>query len=178
METKKKSKKKLIFILVALVFVLGAIGQSKETQVDNADTIKQEKQNEYDDIQAIFLNLSSATTEEELISMVENKDLCLGTHYYHGSKVMRYMIAFTEAVANVEESGDYLEVYFSNDGLLEYAEYNNHSSNINALYYNFGIDYNFNDKQPNNEHTGYYACEGTNYSKVSDGKEALRCVMK
>lgn len=182
METKTKSKKKMIFIVVALVLVLSAIGQNEEVQSDNAEVVEKENVSvEYDALQTLFLKLSSTTTEEEFLSLVEKTDLCLGYHWYHGSKVTRYMVAFSEAVANVEEDGDYLEVCFSNDGLLEYAEYNNHSSNINVLYYNFGCDWNFNNKQPNNEHTGYYSYEGTdiyNYSKASNGKEALKRVME
>ena len=72
-------------------------------------------------------------------------------------KEVTYKIAYDKDVAlqKYGSSGDYLSISFNvNDGSVMTIEY--HKNLTTALLYNYGTHWDFREKSPNNQYSGYY----------------------
>lgn len=153
---------------------------------------------EYDNLQKVFLAITTKTTEDDIKSMIKEYGLEFSAEDYNGTpKKTCYKIAFDENVTPQKhaDSGDYIEVSFSKeDGSLLVADYFNENSFMDAILYNYGIYWDFREESPNNDYAGYYYhkpgdTEGgitmkydngnskeTGYHSVSNAQEALESI--
>lgn len=154
---------------------------------------------EYDDLQSLFLVSTPSMTMEDIESAIQRNNLEYTRQPYNGSpKKICYKIAYEKDVAyqNHAKSGDYLTICFnSEDGTLLYAEYFNNSTFCEALLYNYGIYWDFMEKEPNNVYSGYYyhnpvsdrdgiiieydngKSTQSSYHPCYDSFDALKCVL-
>lgn len=125
----------------------------------NASTrlIKPKIEREYDSLQKIFIDIDADTTEDDLLELIEDNDLEYTVESYMESR--GYKIAFEHDAAKQKYAtpGDHLEVSFNkDDGSLMYADYTKKMSLTISLYYVYGSYWDFREKEPDNEYTGYY----------------------
>lgn len=134
-----------------------------ETNALPPETEKQPIVYEYDELQSLFLAIGENTTVEDIEAAISEKNLFYSAAEYNkssGGKSLNYVIAYTEgsAAQKYADPGDYLEVTFdkSKDNRIMYAHYVNASSvGYSALFYNYGVWYDFQEEQPGS-YTGYY----------------------
>lgn len=121
---------------------------------------KEVKKVEYDNLQKVFLAITEDTTEEEILALISEFGLEYTVQDYNGTpKTNHYKLAYEQDVAlqRYAEEGDNLEISFNKeDASLMYAEYFNHVSFKAAIYYRYGIHWEFREEEPNNNYTGYY----------------------
>ena len=131
----------------------------EEQDIKHEDT-EEIKKVEYDNLQKVFLTITKDTIEKDILELVEEYGLVYTTQDYNGTpKSINYKIAYEHDVAlqKYADSGDSLEISFNkDDGSLMYAEYDNQASLKNAIYYCYGTYWDFREKEPNNDYTGYY----------------------
>lgn len=171
---------------------------SEEAQIEEPTSETEQSASEikaeYDDLQKVFLAITTKTTEDDIKGMIKEYGLEFSAADYNGTpKKTCYKIAFDENVTpqKYADSGDYIEVSFSKeDGSLLVAEYFNENSFMEAFLYNYGVYWDFSEESPNNDYTGYYYdkpgdTEGgitmgnskeTGYHSVSTAQEALESI--
>lgn len=155
---------------------------------------------EYDNLQKVFLSITKDTTDKDVLLLANEYGLKYKVQSYNGTpKTRQYKIAYDSSVAlhRYADSGDYLEISFSkeNNSLMN-ARYFNLASFKNAIYYNYGSYWDFDEKTPNNSYTGYYYntpgeskggitikynngnSKETGYHGVNTAEEALQKVLK
>ena len=124
------------------------------------ETKKDEKEIKYDKLQKIFIAIKLDTSEDDIKDLINKYGVKYSADDYNGTpKKVCYKIAFEEGVAvqKYADSGDYIEVSFSKeDGSLLVAEYFNNDAFKEAILYNYGVYWDFNENKPNNDYTGYY----------------------
>lgn len=172
-----------------------AVEESVGQQAADAGEAATEAPVEYDDLQSIFVGLTTATSEDDVKAAIDKYGLPYTSEEYNGDpKKLTYQIAYTEGVAKQKygDSGDYIQVSFSQeDGSLLNAEYFNAKAVKTAVLYNYGVYWDFNFEK-DNDYAGYYwnksgdgkggvALEYSNgnkaetgYHKVADAEEAVR----
>lgn len=138
--------------------------ESNSTSADNSTAPR-----EYDALQTIFLNLTTTTTEDELIQIIQDNGVVYTEESYNGDPgSTAYKIAYTEGAAQQShaDSGDYLQVDFNaDDGSFMYAEYGQKDSFRIALFYNYGIYWDFRETAPG-VYSGYYYYTAGDTSKT------------
>lgn len=140
--------------------------KEEEAKVDNkTETIvttigKEEKEetteditSEFDELQTVYLDIDENTTYEALIEKLRASNLFYNENQYTSGKHVK--VAFEEGVAKFRhaDSGDYVEVSFSNDMVIDHVEYFNNDIFIKLFHYINGTYWEFSD-QP--EYAGYY----------------------
>lgn len=165
--------KKFLAFLMALVFALsvaGCDGDNKQASSSSAQATgqKQAEQNpplaerkatrNYDTLQTIFTQINTTTKPSDIESVITNNNLAFTKQEYNGTpKNVTYKIAYDKNVALQKHgsSGDYLSISFNaNDGSVMTIEY--HKNLTEALLYNYGTHWDFREKNPNNQYSGYY----------------------
>lgn len=115
---------------------------------------------EYDSLQKVFLELNFNITQEDIENMVEEYNLEYTKQDYNGSpQKTTYKLAYNSDVAlqKYADEGDNIEITFNKkDKSFMYAEYSNKSTFMVALFYNYGILWDFSFKEPENKYSGYY----------------------
>lgn len=130
---------------------------------------------EYDALQSAFLTITDATTEEDVLALIDKYGLEYTSQHYNGTpKNTTYILAYEPGVARQRyaDPGDSLEIAFSEeDGSLMFAEYFNHDAFMDAIYYHHGVHWNFRE-------TGYYYYKpGDEYHSVQTPEEALANIL-
>lgn len=172
--------------------------ESSETS-DVESKSKPDKTYSYDTLQGIFNNISAATTTESIETDIAKNSLSHTAADYNGSygKTTAYRIAYTEgcALQRYADSGDYLDVSFDKaSGEILHAQYVNSKCERSALYFNYGIWYDFDFKAPST-YSGYYSIaplekengivlkydngyeKATNYFKCDSAAEAVNLAL-
>ncbi|MBE6085189.1 MAG: hypothetical protein E7203_06970 [Selenomonas ruminantium] len=112
----------------------------------------------YDTLQTIFTQINTTTKPSDIDSVIANNNLAFTKQEYNGTpKNITYKIAYDKDVAlqKYGKSGDYVSISFNaNDGSVMTVEY--HKNLTTALLYNYGIHWDFREKSPNNQYSGYY----------------------
>lgn len=173
--------------------------EAEEADKVDGQTGKNKKTIKYDELQKIFIAIKLDTSEDDIKDLINKYGVKYSADDYNGTpKKVCYKIAFEEGVAaqKYADSGDYIEVSFSKeDGSLLVAEYFNNDAFKEAILYNYGVYWDFNEKNPNNDYTGYYFHEPgdteggvtikhgngnskeTGYYSVSSAKVALNSII-
>lgn len=145
-----------------------SVKKTKEPKIEEKSTQEQEtkseteeaKKVEYDDLQKVFLAITKNTTQEDILTLIDEYGLEYTAQDYNGTiKTNHYKLAYEHDVAlqKYADSGDSLEISFSKeDGSLMYAEYFNQASFKEAIYYCYGTYWDFREREPDNSYTGYY----------------------
>lgn len=117
---------------------------------------------QFDELQELFISLTSETTATEFESAVKKTGLPYAKQEFNKSgsgKDLSYIVAFTESAAHFKyaESGDKLHVSFDtgNNSRLMTAQYSNAQKLTSALFYQYGVWYSFNFDEEN-DYSGYY----------------------
>lgn len=172
--------------------------QSEETEAEKESEEVAIK--EYDSLQKVFLAITKDTTEEALVTLIDEYGLEYTVKGYNGTpKTNSYKLAYEQDIAlqRYADSGDYIKISFNKeDGSLMYAEYFNDISFKNAILYCYGTYWDFREIEPNNNYSGYYYYKPgetkggitmeysngnsteTGYHKVNSVEEALANVMQ
>ena len=203
-------RKKIIIAagLMAMALAMAACGQAGsgagaaektegQQEAGAADSTEESSEApiEYDDLQSMFIGITTETSEEDIQAAIDKSGLSYTSEEYNGDpKKITYQIAYTEGAAKQKygDAGDYVQVSFSKeDGSLLTAEYCNASTFKSAVLYNYGVYWDFNFEK-DNDYAGYYwnksgdgkggvALEYSNgnkaetgYHKVADAEEAVR----
>lgn len=142
----------VLIVPLLLILILSACNETVQEVESKKEKPKGEKVLEYDELQRLYLDLDKSITYDELINKLEGSSLFF-SEFKGNSKSIK--IAFREEVTPFRhaESGDYIEVSFSDDLTFDYATYFNHDIFITLLHYENGTYYSFKD-QPN--YAGYY----------------------
>nr|DAE64169.1 MAG TPA: outer membrane protein assembly factor [Caudoviricetes sp.] len=155
---------------------------------------------EYDKLQQVFLAINFETKEDDILKLIKDNNLEYTVEEYNGSpKCNTYKLAYEEDVSlqKYADSGDYIKVSFNKDnGSLMFVEYFNNELFKTALLYNYGVYWNFSEREPNNEYSGYYYYKPgdtqgsitmkdyngnsseTGYYNVNSAQDALRNILK
>ena len=151
----------------------------------------------YDKLQYLFSTITFETTMEEVEAYLTENNLPYYKEKYNGNPAeYSYKIAFTKDDLLSRSSPDSVQISFNrSNGELLYASYHNYKSFLTALIYRYGIYWELQEKEPNNNYEGiyFYKPGGKNigititykngnkketpYIKCSDIDEALRNVI-
>ena len=188
-------KRKIIIAtgILMMAFAMAACGQSEssagaaekaegqqETDAVDSTEASTEAPIEYDDLQTMFVGITTETSEEDIQATIDKSGLPYTSEEYNGDpKKVTYQVAYTEGVAKQKygDTGDYVSVSFSQeDGSLLNAEYFNAKAFKDAVLYNYGVYWDFNFEK-DNDYAGYYwkkpgDGEGGVTLKYSNGNEA------
>lgn len=144
---------------------------SKEVTTKKEEQTSSETEIEYDALQTMYLGLTNSTTIEDLDTAIAQNGLCFTKQEYNGAsnegKSLVYKIAYSDnvAVQKYADDGDCLEVSFSikDNYAFKYAVYEKDFKEV--LLYNYGTWYDFREKEPNNQYSGYYYIDLSSYDK-------------
>lgn len=125
-----------------------------------ASTEETSKPIKTDILQTLFTQIDTSTTPNIIENVIVNQNLSFTKQLYNSTpNEITYKIAYEKDIAlqRYGRSGDYLSISFNaNDGSIMYFEYHNSKKFTTALFYNYGTYYDFNEKKPNNQYSGYY----------------------
>ncbi|MCD8190714.1 MAG: hypothetical protein LUD78_10990 [Clostridiales bacterium] len=138
---------------------------------------------EYDELQALFLSVEDGLTEESLLAAIEENGL-----YYRdeeGEESHYYKVAYTEGVARLShaDEGDKFEVsFYLSDGTVKSAEYFDESLFVSALYKSSKLesDYGYTDYSFSANKRDDGSDSGTasmNYYEASSLEDALHLAL-
>lgn len=150
--------------------------ESTATEPSEPENEENIKVIEYDALQKVFLTISDATIEEDILELIDKYGLKYTAQRYNGNpKHNTYRLAYVHDVAlqKYSEPGDSLEIAFSEeDGSLMYAEYFNYDSFMNAVYYHHGTYWNLHK-------TGYFYHKPgeSDYHSVQTPEDALSNIL-
>ena len=170
---KNPKRIKMICLVNCFVIAIACMGCGEEERIESdkvtvnsenpvQDTQHKEKleQVEYDKLQKLFLDVNISTVENELLSIIEENGLEYSVQEYNGTpKKITYKIAFAKGVVAQKhaDTGDYVEVSFDEgNGTLLFMRYYSSEHMKEVLLYNYGTYWDFNEKEPDNQYTGYY----------------------
>lgn len=181
-----------IILSIALMSLCTGVLTSGETETE---AVK-----EYDDLQNVFLTVTKDTTEEELLSLIDEYGLEYTAEDYNGTPKSRtYRLAYEHGVAlqSHADSGDYMDISFNQEnGDMLHSMYFNQEVFMEAIYYNYGNYWDLREKEPDSPYVGYYYDKPgdtkggiiikynnnsngveTGYHAVETGEEALDCIL-
>lgn len=108
---------------------------------------------EYDELQQLYVNINDETTYEEVIDLIEKFNLPYNEEEFSSGPSIK--VAFDDGVTKFKhaDSGDYVEISFNEDLMIDTVEYFNNDIFITLFDYRDGTYWEFRD-QP--EYAGYY----------------------
>ena len=174
---------------------------SEDMSEIKSSTKESTKEINYDELQKVFLAITTDTKEEDVKKLIDEYDLKYTVNEYAGTspKELNYKLAYDMDVAYQDhaKTGDNVEITFNeDDGSLLYTEYFNKNSWMTAIFYSYGIYWDFCEEEKSNAYTGYYYYKSgdsdggikitysngnskeTGYHSVSSAEDALLKVLE
>lgn len=149
------------------VLTVSSESESETTQPTTTAVPENEHETVYDPLQQLFINISDNCKEADVVSYIDENQLCYTCQNYNGGKRM-YKVAYSDSVAlqKYADSGDYVEIAFSDDNSDVYYTVYSHKLK-SALFYRYGDYFEFRFDNTDNKYHGYYFTDHVNTEKMT-----------
>ena len=141
----QKKKHPIILAISAIIFVLGVLmiiasvsttkPSSSLNDATQNNTIESLSILRYDSLRELFAGLKETTSPADFTQSIEKRELAYTSEKNSGYTRIKAAYIKSVSVFNYADSGDYLEVCFSNEDSLDYAVYYSKSRKGRAIYY-------------------------------------------